>query len=192
MNTVIKIVLFGLIAIVVSLISGLIISKTISDSIVIQGASVLLTILIAAFAALQYFSERDGENLSKDSRDRDLNRASPHLQAAENTTDCSQNRDVGDECIEEDDNAPSEFNKHGLMELDSEILSKEAERPDGFFRIYEDGEIRIDRKNDLNIYTVMMTYVIAARYAFEEGSRESPVVSGAELSRELGCKRAEI
>ena len=44
MNTVIKIVLFGLIAIVVSLISGLIISKTISDSIVIQGASVLLTI----------------------------------------------------------------------------------------------------------------------------------------------------
>ena len=177
---------------ILSLISGLIISKTISDSIVIQGAGVFLTFLIAMFAALRHFSEGNGGNPSEESHDRDTNGVSPHSQSAENITDRSQNRDVGDECIEENDSTSSEINKYGLMEPDSEILSKEAERLDGFFSIYEDGEIRIDRKNDFNIYTVMMTYVIAARYAFEEGSRESPIVSGTELSRELGCKRAEI
>lgn len=72
----------------------------------------------------------------------------------------------------------------GFVKSEEDILAEQSERLHDWFVIFDDGdgEIQLTPQNDLKGDPRFMLYIIAARYAYEQGKRDSPIVDRDELS----------
>lgn len=82
--------------------------------------------------------------------------------------------------------------KYSVGKSNEEILEEQVDRINGLVTVLEGDIIRIEDKYDPDPYKKMLLYVIAARYSFAEGYRQSPEVSSKELMSYFGYQYMDI
>lgn len=79
-----------------------------------------------------------------------------------------------------------------VTKLDKSILKEKQGEFQDLFQIHQDGTIDISDSDEIDVYQKMLLYTIAARYAAEEGFRESKGVLGREFKEKFVLKTGEI
>lgn len=82
--------------------------------------------------------------------------------------------------------------KYSVGKSHEEILEEQVDRISDLVTVLEGDIIRIDNKYEPDPYRKMLLYVIAARYSFEEGYRDSPAVSSKELKSYFNYENTDI
>lgn len=77
-----------------------------------------------------------------------------------------------------------------LRRSNTDILDETETRLDDHITFYENGTIRLDNYDDLNMYSRMMLYVIAKRLAYEDQCVDTPQVAGADSATGSTTRRS--